>query len=92
MADCLGLADDHCCYIGGEVCSYLEEGTVAGRRWVCGLLRELGSWARVYGDGRYDGVRVKLRARGMTFDCGDWPGDGDRCASCGLGMEAVCRG
>ena len=53
MPGCHGNGPDHCCWIGGEPCRYLEEGTVEGRRWVCGLYRELGSWGKVHADPRY---------------------------------------
>lgn len=45
MTECHGNGEDHCCYIAGVVCSYLEENTVSGRRWACGLLVKYGTWA-----------------------------------------------
>lgn len=47
VPECLGNAPDHCCYVNGKVCAYLEEGTVVGRRWACGLLVKYGSWAKM---------------------------------------------
>lgn len=44
-ATCHGNGSEHCCWVGGAVCEYLEEHTVPGRRWACGLLRRGGSWA-----------------------------------------------
>jgi len=71
---CHGNGPDHCCSLGQYgVCQYLEENTVEGRRWACGLLRELGAWSRVHVDGRYlRDVKPKLDELGVV-DCGDWP-------------------
>ena len=79
-AVCNGQGTDHCCYIGG-VCPHLEEGTVPGRRWACGLRRELGSWDRVHVDARYQIVRDRL---GDDFQCGDYPQRDITCGACGL--------
>ena len=46
-------AEDHCCYINGSPCKFLEENTEPGSRWTCGLRRELGSWQKVITDPRY---------------------------------------
>lgn len=75
MAGCHGLGDEHCCWIGGVPCPFLEEGTVEGRRWVCGLLRELGSWDAVYEDERYRAADVAawFAENYPGFGCGDWP-------------------
>lgn len=65
----------HCCWLGthGE-CVYLEKNTVSGRRYVCGLRRELGSWDQVHMSDRYlTGVKPKLVEIGIREDCGDWP-------------------
>lgn len=70
MRTCHGNGEDHCCYVRGEVCEFLEENTIEGRRWVCGLLRELGSWDKVHEDPRYID-RVQPAWDG--FDCGTWP-------------------
>lgn len=69
--NCHGNNLYHCCWINGRVCPYLEEGTVEGRRWVCGLLRELGSWAAVYTDPRYQTTDAAQYL--APFGCGDWP-------------------
>ena len=72
---CHGNNDSHCCWINGVECPYLEENTVEGRRWACGLLRELGSWEKVYRSTRYRrtdaGKWFKKAYPG--FGCGDWP-------------------
>lgn len=82
---CDGLSGDHCCHLGtAGVCTFLEEGTVPGRRWACGLRRELGDWQAVHADARYlADVRPKLDAIGVT-NCGDWPPPGMTCATCGV--------
>ena len=73
---CHGNNDTHCCWIAGEVCPYLEEHTVEGRRWACGLLRRAGTWDAVYESVAYKrDVRPRLRAVGLTMECGDWPQD-----------------
>ena len=48
MSECHGNADEHCCFVGEHgLCDYLEENTVPGRRWACGLLRKYGTWDAV---------------------------------------------
>jgi hypothetical protein len=82
---CSGLTvGDHCCWVDGEPCRFLETGTVPGRHWVCGLRRELGSWAKVHTDPRYlEHVKPVWRRVGIS-DCGDWPAVGEECATCGV--------
>lgn len=73
---CHGNDDTHCCYVNGEVCPFLEENTVEGRRWACGLYRELGDWNLVHTDQRYlETVQVHWIPTG-TPDCGNWFGPG----------------
>ena len=75
MAVCHGNGPDHCCYIAGRVCPYLEENPVEGRRWACGLLRELGSWPKVYRSTRYRRTDAAkwFRVSFPSYGCGDWP-------------------
>lgn len=75
MDRCHGNGPDHCCTIQGVTCPYLEEGTVKGRRWACGLLRELGSWEAVYTDPRYQAsaAAAYFADRHPGYGCGDWP-------------------
>lgn len=82
---CDGTGSGHCCWLGGSVCDYLEENTVPGRRWACGLLRELGSWDLVYADPRYEAVRQALDRNPSLVGvvCGDWPRPGETCGECG---------
>ena len=44
---CYGNHEKHCCIFRGVVCPYLEENTLPDRRWVCGLMREMGDWNKV---------------------------------------------
>jgi hypothetical protein len=80
MPGCHGNQPQHCCWVAGEVCPFLEEGTVPGRRWACGLRRELGSWDAVHADARYIAhVQVEWDKVGIE-SCGAWgPGTGQCC-------------
>jgi hypothetical protein len=79
--------DDHCCYIKGKVCQFLEENSEPGFRWSCGLRRELGDWDKVLADPRYKPIADSW-ATGVN--CKDWP-DGDDwnglgCSKCGANL------
>lgn len=81
---CRGNAEDHCCYVKGERCRFSEDNTVEGRRWACGLRRELGDWDLVLKDERYiEFVAPVFEPLGVN--CRDWPdaGKGQRCGLCG---------
>ena len=82
MNTCAGTANDHCCYVDGKVCTFLEENTVPGRRWACGLRRELGDWDAVLADPRYVPIQAALR----STNCRDFPAKGDTCSLCGFGL------
>ncbi len=83
MAGCTGNLEDHCCWVNGKVCPHLEENTVEGRRWTCGLLVEHGPWAVVYETEEY--LRdVKPQMDRLGTQCGDWPPKGEVCATCGV--------
>lgn len=74
QGNCYG---DHCCYVNGSPCPYLlvDDPAYPGRKYACGLLKELGNWTRVHRDPRYkNDVQPHWQATG-TADCGDWPGD-----------------
>ena len=73
--ECHGNGPDHCCYINGGVCQFLEEDTVPGRRWVCGLYRELGDWAAVHSDPRYQAAPIAdwFTRTHPGYGCGDYP-------------------
>lgn len=88
---CSGNGMDHCCYLIGRVCPHLEEATVPGRHWVCGLYRELGSWDAVEADARYlRDVQPMWDIKHPGFGCGDWPQNMPEktiCSGCGYGVE-----
>jgi len=84
MAICSGNKESHCCYIDGRVCKYLEENTVEGRRWACGIRKDYSSWREVYEDDRYtNDVKPILDYIGIV-DCGEWPRKNEICAICGV--------
>ena len=81
---CQGNLAEHCCYIDGEPCTHLrDDGQNAERRWVCTLREELGSWAAVHVDERYQAEPAPVWRRIGIADCGDWPASGDACSLCG---------
>ena len=84
-ATCHGNGPDHCCTFQGVTCTHLEENTVEGRRWACGLYREHGSWEAVYEDPRYkaDVQPMWDEYRRPNVGCGDWPVPGVLCIECG---------
>jgi hypothetical protein len=84
MAICAGNGDDHCCHLGDKICIHLEENTVSGRRWACGLYRKYGSWKIVHALPEYESVRNSLRKFNIEVDCGDWPRPGEKCHTCGI--------
>lgn len=80
---CIGrgtLDGDHCCYVMGVRCRYLEENTIPGRRFVCGLRRVLGSWEAVHADPGYqEHVQSAWDKVGIS-SCGEWqPKVGECC-------------
>lgn len=83
---CHGNRDDHCCYVRGQPCQFVEKNTVEGRRWACGLRRELGDWDEVLASDRYQTHVAPYFTNGMN--CRDWPdGNGANkgvCDECGL--------
>lgn len=73
---CHGNGDSHCCWFNGEVCRFLEENTVPGRRWACGLYRKYGGWDAALASPEYiQHVQPKFTAipalKGKN--CRDWP-------------------
>lgn len=83
---CDGNYLDHCCYVDGVACRFLEEGTVRGRHWACALMREHGDWKKVHVDPRYlEHVKPAWERSALKGqDCGDWPAKGVQCPSCGV--------
>ena len=78
--------DGHCCWVKGKVCKYLEEDSIDGRKWSCGLRRERGNWEDVYTDQRYieNILPFWIEHDIGTTRCGDWPVPGQRCDECGI--------
>jgi hypothetical protein len=72
MSGCHGNGPDHCCYVDGQVCRWLEENTEPDRRWTCGLRRRLGSWEAVHADPRYQEFPGAIWRESGTVDCGDF--------------------
>lgn len=66
-----GADGGHCCWVNGKVCKYLEISTVPGRRFACGLRRELGSWEEVHKDPRYQPIQEHWDKVGIE-SCGAW--------------------
>jgi hypothetical protein len=84
MALCRAGAE-HCCWVDGEVCRFLEIDTMPDRHWVCGLRRRLGSWEAVHVDPGYlEHVKPAWQRTEAITDCGDWPGPGVICGTCGV--------
>ena len=83
MPLCSGNSDDHCCYLNGSVCKHLEENTVPGRHWVCGLRRKLGGWDLVHSSQEYQ-RDVQPFWDKFGGSCGTYPQPGRRCGVCGL--------
>lgn len=84
---CLGNREDHCCWIAGVACPHLEENTVEGRRWACGIYRKLQDWDAVIISKEYlADVAPTFEPLGMN--CRDWPDGADgnsyTCDECGV--------
>lgn len=77
--ECHGNQPDHCCYVDGKRCRFLEENTVEGRRWVCGLRRELGSWEAVHADPGYQKHVQPFWDKVGIVSCGVWGPDVRQC-------------
>ena len=80
-----GDHDNHCCYLHGKVCDFLETNNVPGRNYVCGLRRELGSWDAVNADSRYQPIGEHWAKWNHPFNyCETWqPADGVCCRKVG---------
>lgn len=74
MLHCHGN-DEHCCVFAGIDCPFIEDGMVTGRRWSCGLYRELQDWDMVLADPRYiEIVQPMYDSIGRPdWNCKDWP-------------------
>lgn len=84
---CSGNSNDHCCYLKGDPCPYVEENTVSGRRWACGLMRQYGNWDTVVATDEYTSVvaPVWLSVNKPADYCKTYPdmNSGKVCATCG---------
>lgn len=87
--NCTGNHDDHCCYIGvygiegTSLCPFLEENTVEGRRWACGLMRQYGSWDMVLDSFKYNKyVKPFYDEKFPGESCATWPPPGKHCRVC----------
>ena len=88
---CHGNTVDHCCWLVGKPCIYLEENTVSDRHWVCGLRRRLGNWDAVLMSNEYKtNVAPKLNT---GINCRDWPDKPlTKCFECGFAVEPTDHG
>jgi len=78
---CLGTPEQHCCWVDGNECQFLQKDPMA-----CQLRSELGSWDAVYQDPRYqDHVQPMFDRIAPGKGCGDWPIG--TCATCGITNE-----
>jgi len=69
-----GAGSDHCCYVNGQTCPFLQVDGPSGRRFACGLYVELGDWDAVHADPRYvASVKPHWDAAGVV-GCGPWFG------------------
>jgi hypothetical protein len=60
---CSGNSKDHCCYVDGKPCQFLEKDTVPGRKWACGLRRRFGNWGDVHQSDEYKTPRQTKMGR-----------------------------
>lgn len=79
--ECHGNGEEHCCWVDGEVCRYLEVDTVPGRHWVCGVRRRYDTWEEAHQDPGYIENVHSVWERTGTADCGDWKIEGQCCFS-----------
>ena len=81
--------DDHCCYVKGKPCPFLEENSEPDHRWSCQLRRETGSWDAAIADPRYN---TGEGSPGFEFrntlykNCRDF-----QCKSCSISEQSVKR-
>ena len=89
---CFGNRDDHCCYLGkfssnlDSSCKYVEENTVPGRRWSCGLYNRYASWDSVLSSKEYQEDVQPFHDHHGTISCEAWPEECNAvCVICGAG-------
>ena len=71
--------DDHCCYVDGVPCPFLERNTDRDQKFSCQLRRQNGSWARAIADSRYTASRNSpgIFFKQFGYDCATY-----QCAEC----------
>lgn len=74
-----GPDGDHCCWVNGAVCDYLDIGVHPTRRFSCRLRTELGSWVKVHADPRYQPIQAAWDQTQTVASCGDWQPDPGIC-------------
>lgn len=87
---CSGNGQDHCCWLSGVACKYLEVDTVPGRKWSCGLVNKYGSWEAAEASEEYQSDVQPFwdSWRDGTGSCSKWPDEmGEHCATCGAGVN-----
>jgi hypothetical protein len=73
---CCGNGDKHCCWVNGSPCKHLQENTVPGRRWACGLRVKYGNWDDVIASSEYHKDIVPVWGNPYdpnNLNCKDWP-------------------
>ena len=85
---CSGNSEQHCCWLSGMVCTFLEENTVEGRRWACGLRRQYGNWDDAVNSAEYLRL-IEPHFGPQGVNCRDWPdlSKGQYCGECGIGCK-----
>lgn len=86
MKHCSGNGADHCCVFAGQVCRYLKEAAVPGRRWACGLMLKYNQdWEAVINSQEYQVNIVPLFRKhvwpfhAVKWNCATWPAEGCDC-------------
>ena len=84
--------DEHCCWLNGVQCKYLEENTVPGRRWACGLKRRYNTWDAAINSEEYkQDIEPHFGPKGIN--CKDWPDiPHTKCFACGFGVQRIDHG
>ena len=74
--------------MAGTPCKHLEDRTVSGRRWACGLRRKYGDWDKVLVSKEYVDT-VAPHFDPQDVNCRDWPdlSKGQSCNECGIGFD-----
>ena len=85
MGLCGTNKDNHCCWFRDGVCKYLVKNETGPFTWSCGLRLQVDNWESVYQMNEYiDNVKPRLIEAEVADECGEWPGPGKKCHTCGL--------